>query len=158
MPPPQGLKRKRNMREILIEDKLIPEEQLKAAEETAKKESKHIQVVLLEQNYRSTQLILEAVDELLLIQRGRELGLALGDEQFKSILDNIKVFLSIYSNTKISIKPIWRKISIKINKQININNLIVECILIKNYWNISNNISRIKNTTSFWWSERHKKN
>jgi len=37
------------MREILIEDKLIPEEQLKAAEETAKKESKHIQVVLLEQ-------------------------------------------------------------------------------------------------------------
>ena len=36
------------------------------------------------------QLILEAVDELLLIQRGRELGLALGDEQFKSILDNIK--------------------------------------------------------------------
>jgi type IV pilus assembly protein PilB len=49
MPPAQGLKRKRNMREILIEDKLIPEEQLKAAEETAKKESKHIQVVLLEQ-------------------------------------------------------------------------------------------------------------
>ncbi|MDD2806309.1 MAG: ATPase, T2SS/T4P/T4SS family [Elusimicrobiales bacterium] len=49
MPPAQGLKRKRNMREILIEDKLIPEEQLKAAEETAKKENKHIQVVLLEQ-------------------------------------------------------------------------------------------------------------
>ena len=36
------------------------------------------------------QLILDAVDELLLIQRGRELGLALGDEQFNSILDNIK--------------------------------------------------------------------
>ena len=36
------------------------------------------------------QLILEAVDELLLIQRGRELGLALGDEQFNGILDNIK--------------------------------------------------------------------
>jgi parvulin-like peptidyl-prolyl isomerase len=36
------------------------------------------------------QLILEAVDELLLIQRGRELGLALGDEQFTSILANIK--------------------------------------------------------------------
>ena len=35
-------------------------------------------------------LILEAVDELLLIQRGRELGFALGDEQFNSILDNIK--------------------------------------------------------------------
>ncbi len=36
------------------------------------------------------QLILEAVDELLLIQRGRELGLALGDEQFTSIVANIK--------------------------------------------------------------------
>ncbi|MGH9253942.1 MAG: peptidylprolyl isomerase [Vicinamibacterales bacterium] len=36
------------------------------------------------------QLILDAVDELLLIQRGRELGLALGDEQFKSIVENIK--------------------------------------------------------------------
>jgi len=36
------------------------------------------------------QLILEAVDELLLIQRGRELGLALGDEQFTNIVANIK--------------------------------------------------------------------
>jgi parvulin-like peptidyl-prolyl isomerase len=36
------------------------------------------------------QLILEAVDELLLIQRGRELGLALGDEQFNTIVENIK--------------------------------------------------------------------
>jgi peptidyl-prolyl cis-trans isomerase SurA len=36
------------------------------------------------------RLILDAVDELLLIQRGRELGLSLGDEQFKNILDNIK--------------------------------------------------------------------
>lgn len=36
------------------------------------------------------QLILDAVDELLLIQRGRELGLALGDEQFANILENIK--------------------------------------------------------------------
>src|SRR5688572_33503997 len=36
------------------------------------------------------QLILEAVDELLLIQRGRELGLVLGDEQFTSIVENIK--------------------------------------------------------------------
>ncbi|MBI2188618.1 MAG: peptidyl-prolyl cis-trans isomerase [Acidobacteria bacterium] len=36
------------------------------------------------------QLILEAVDELLLVQRGRELGLALGDEQFKTIVENIK--------------------------------------------------------------------
>jgi type IV pilus assembly protein PilB len=36
------------MREILIEDKLISEEQLKAAEETAKSENRHIQQVLLE--------------------------------------------------------------------------------------------------------------
>jgi len=36
------------------------------------------------------QLILDAVDELLLIQRGRELGLVLGDEQFASIVENIK--------------------------------------------------------------------
>ncbi len=35
-------------------------------------------------------LILDAVDELLLIQRGRELGLTLGDEQFKQIIENIK--------------------------------------------------------------------
>lgn len=35
-------------------------------------------------------LILDAVDELLLVQRGRELGLALGDEQFKTILENIQ--------------------------------------------------------------------
>lgn len=36
------------------------------------------------------QLILEAVDELLLIQRGRELGLVLGDEQFNNIVENIR--------------------------------------------------------------------
>jgi parvulin-like peptidyl-prolyl isomerase len=36
------------------------------------------------------QLILEAVDELLLIQRGREMGLALGDQQFAQIIENIK--------------------------------------------------------------------
>ena len=35
-------------------------------------------------------LILEAVDELLLIQRGRELNYALGDAQFKSITDDIR--------------------------------------------------------------------
>jgi peptidyl-prolyl cis-trans isomerase SurA len=35
-------------------------------------------------------LILEAVDELLLIQRAVELNYALGDAQFKEILDNIK--------------------------------------------------------------------
>lgn len=35
-------------------------------------------------------LILGAVDELLLMQRGRELGYALGDEQFKNVLESIK--------------------------------------------------------------------
>ena len=35
-------------------------------------------------------LILEAVDELLLIQRGRELNYALGEAQFKDILESIK--------------------------------------------------------------------
>ena len=36
------------------------------------------------------ELILSAVDELLLVQRGRELGYTLGDEQFKQAVDNIK--------------------------------------------------------------------
>lgn len=36
------------------------------------------------------QLILTAVDELLMIQRGREMGLAIGDEQFESIVTNIR--------------------------------------------------------------------
>ncbi len=35
-------------------------------------------------------VILAAVDELLLLQRGRELGYAMGDEQFKTILDDIR--------------------------------------------------------------------
>jgi peptidyl-prolyl cis-trans isomerase SurA len=35
-------------------------------------------------------LILEAVDELLLVQRGREMGLSLGDQQFNQIIENIK--------------------------------------------------------------------
>src|ERR687891_587060 len=36
------------------------------------------------------QLIVDAVDEMLIIQRGRELGYKLGDDQFKSIVENIK--------------------------------------------------------------------
>jgi len=36
------------------------------------------------------QLILTAVDELLLVQRGRELGYVMTDDQFKSVLENIK--------------------------------------------------------------------
>ena len=35
-------------------------------------------------------LILAIVDEMLLLQRGREIGLALGDQQFQGIVDNIK--------------------------------------------------------------------
>lgn len=35
-------------------------------------------------------LILAAVDELLLVQRGRELGFAIGDEQFETIVTNIR--------------------------------------------------------------------
>ena len=36
------------------------------------------------------QVIVDAVDELLLTQRGKELGYAMGDDQFKSIVDNIR--------------------------------------------------------------------
>jgi peptidyl-prolyl cis-trans isomerase SurA len=36
------------------------------------------------------ELILNAVDELLLIQRGRERGWTLGDEQFQNIIENIR--------------------------------------------------------------------
>jgi len=35
-------------------------------------------------------LILDAVDRLLLVQRGRELGYAMSDEAFKNVLENIK--------------------------------------------------------------------
>src|SRR5919201_3516910 len=36
------------------------------------------------------QLMVDVVDEMLLLQRGRELGYRIGDDQFKSIVDNIK--------------------------------------------------------------------
>ena len=36
------------------------------------------------------QLIVDVVDEMLIVQRGKELGYTLGDEQFKSVVDNIK--------------------------------------------------------------------
>ncbi|HUU33969.1 MAG TPA: peptidyl-prolyl cis-trans isomerase [Vicinamibacterales bacterium] len=36
------------------------------------------------------QVIVEAVDELLLLQRGKELGYVMGDEQFQNILENIR--------------------------------------------------------------------
>src|ERR1051326_2638067 len=36
------------------------------------------------------QIIVDAVDEMLLVQRGQELGYKLSDEQFKSVVDNIR--------------------------------------------------------------------
>jgi peptidyl-prolyl cis-trans isomerase SurA len=36
------------------------------------------------------QLIVNVVDEMLLLQRGRELGYRMGDDQFKSVLESIK--------------------------------------------------------------------
>ncbi len=36
------------------------------------------------------QIMVEAVDEMLVVQRGRELGYKLADDQFKSVVDNIK--------------------------------------------------------------------
>src|SRR5688572_26122538 len=36
------------------------------------------------------QLIVNVVDEMLLVQRGRDLGYRMGDEQFKSVLESIK--------------------------------------------------------------------
>ncbi len=41
-------------------------------------------------NELTPQLIVEAVDEMLLMQRGRELGYRLTDERFKTIVENIK--------------------------------------------------------------------
>ena len=34
--------------------------------------------------------MVDAVDEMLIVQRGKELGYKLSDEQFKSVVDNIK--------------------------------------------------------------------
>jgi peptidyl-prolyl cis-trans isomerase SurA len=36
------------------------------------------------------QLIVDAVDEMVIVQRGKELGYRLSDEQFKSVVDNIR--------------------------------------------------------------------
>jgi peptidyl-prolyl cis-trans isomerase SurA len=36
------------------------------------------------------QIVVEAVDEMVIVQRGKELGYKLSDEQFKSVVDNIK--------------------------------------------------------------------
>src|SRR5215467_11262496 len=36
------------------------------------------------------KLMVDVVDEILMVQRGKELGYSLGDEQFKSIVDSIR--------------------------------------------------------------------
>ena len=36
------------------------------------------------------QIVVDALDEMLMVQRGKELGYKLSDEQFKGIVDNIK--------------------------------------------------------------------
>jgi len=36
------------------------------------------------------QIMVDAVDEMLIVQRGKELGYKLGDDQFKGVLENIK--------------------------------------------------------------------
>src|SRR2546426_7404496 len=36
------------------------------------------------------QIMVDAVDEMLIVQRGKELGYKLSDEQFKTVLENIK--------------------------------------------------------------------
>ena len=35
-------------------------------------------------------VLVEAIDEMLVVQRGKELGYTLGDAQFKTVLDNIR--------------------------------------------------------------------
>ena len=41
-------------------------------------------------NTITPQLLVDAVDEMLVVQRGKELGYKLSDDQFKSVVDNIK--------------------------------------------------------------------
>lgn len=41
-------------------------------------------------NEITPQIVLDAVDEALMVQRGKELGYKLGEEQFKTVVDNLK--------------------------------------------------------------------
>jgi peptidyl-prolyl cis-trans isomerase SurA len=41
-------------------------------------------------NEITPQIMVDAVDQMLIVQRGKELGYKLNDEQFKTVLDNIK--------------------------------------------------------------------
>ena len=46
------------------------------------------------------QLIVNAIDELLLLQRGREMGLRLGDDQFKQVVASIRKDQGLTDDTK----------------------------------------------------------
>ncbi len=59
MPQAKGLQRKKNIREILVEDGLVSDDQVKAAEELAKKEGKPFQQMLVE---------MKLIDELKLLK------------------------------------------------------------------------------------------
>jgi peptidyl-prolyl cis-trans isomerase SurA len=41
-------------------------------------------------NEITPQIMVEAIDEMLIVQRGKELGYTLSDQQFKSVVDNIR--------------------------------------------------------------------
>ena len=47
------------------------------------------------------QLLVTAIDEMLIVQRGKELGYKVGDEQFKQILDNLKTQNKIESEEQL---------------------------------------------------------
>ena len=46
-------------------------------------------------------LLVSVVDEMLVVQRGKELGYKLSDEQFKSVLDNLKTQNKIESEEQL---------------------------------------------------------
>src|SRR5262252_1698275 len=46
------------------------------------------------------QIVVDALDEMLMVQRGKELGYKLSDEQFKGIVDSIKKENKIDSEEK----------------------------------------------------------
>ena len=48
------------------------------------------------------QIMVDAVDELLIVQRGKELGYRLGDDQFKSVVDNINYITDKTTQSTIS--------------------------------------------------------
>ena len=52
-------------------------------------------------NEITPELIVNVVDEMLMVQRGRELGYRLSDEQFQSVLDSIKKDNSITSDEQL---------------------------------------------------------